>query len=183
MKRTEAATVQYTLRFHEPLRARLEEEAARHGYSLNFEMVQRLVSSLQYDDVGRVVFRDESTFELMKSLARIIRTVERDTGKTWHEDRETCDRVVVAICSFLTHILPAMMPGQSLPDAIQDAGAYRAIRGGQHASEENTSEDGGKAAAIIKRVTEFAKKATSDGGTVVTEARPQRRGRPRRQTP
>src|SRR6516165_12034553 len=50
----------------------------------------------------------------------------------------------------------------------------------------NTSEDGGTAAVIIKRVTEFAKEAektTSDGSTVVTEDRRQRRERPRRQKP
>jgi Arc-like DNA binding domain len=56
--REESATVQLRVRMKEPLRAALEQEAARHGVSMNTEIVHRLSRSFYLEQHLREATND-----------------------------------------------------------------------------------------------------------------------------
>jgi hypothetical protein len=58
MARKPADMVQLNLRFSETLRRRIEREAARHGWSMNAEIVARLEQSFSVPELARAITAD-----------------------------------------------------------------------------------------------------------------------------
>jgi hypothetical protein len=128
-KRPDTATAQLKVRLREPLRARLEAEADRNGYSLNTEIVRRLEASIRDEDIGAVLFGDRDLYHCMDALARLVRAVEMHEGKLWLEDRATYNRAVDTIHAFLKGG-PAFVVTGEWPGGIRgiaDAGALMAV--------------------------------------------------------
>lgn len=107
------------MRLREPLRARLEAEAKRNGYSLNTEIVRRLEESIREEDPGARVFGSDEMFATMDTLARLIRAIELDTGKHWDADRETYERAVETIYRLLKNI-PRLLATGEYPGGVRD---------------------------------------------------------------
>jgi hypothetical protein len=128
-ERDGTAKAQLKVRLREPLRARLEADAKRYGYSLNTEIVRRLEASIRDDDLGAIIFGGEEMFAVMDTLARIIRAVEMHTGKRWGEDPATYLRAVETICRLLKSG-PVFLRTGEYPGGIRDiadAGALAVI--------------------------------------------------------
>ena len=77
LSRDEAATVQFSLRLKEPLRARLEEQARRRGVSLNNEMIDRLSRSFDADERSRA---DGCLADLLAEVQTIRMMMEASRG-------------------------------------------------------------------------------------------------------
>jgi|SRR5262245_8868029 len=96
-KPTDIATL--SLRIREELRRQIEREAKRQDRSLNSEIVRRLENSLSDDKDAeslRAVLGDR-TGGFIRAIMTAIWLVEKQTGKRWHEDRETGDRAYLTI--------------------------------------------------------------------------------------
>jgi hypothetical protein len=124
-ERESTAKAQLKLRLREPLRARLEAEAKRNGYSLNTEIVRRLEASIRDEDIGAIMFGDAQMFGLMDFLARIIRAIEIDAGKPWTEDGETYLRTVETIYRILK--MPQVMASGKYPHGVRDIADFWAL--------------------------------------------------------
>ena len=85
-ERDESAKAQLKVRCPEPLRARLEASAKKHGFSLNSEIVLRLEGALFQSDIANTVFGDEDIFTTVYGIAQMIRCFERFEGKKLKED-------------------------------------------------------------------------------------------------
>ena len=80
-ERADTAKAQIKLRLREPLRAELEAEAKRRGFSLNMEIARRLENSLVEEKRGNIVFGDEEMFILMNTFASVLRAFEINRQK------------------------------------------------------------------------------------------------------
>ncbi len=124
--RSDTTRAQIKLRLREPLRARLETEAKKNGYSLNTEIVRRLEVSVRDQDLGAVLFRDQAMFGTMDTLARLIRAVEIHTGHRWNEDLKTYETAVEIIYKLLKNG-PRILATGDYPGGIRDFADYGAL--------------------------------------------------------
>ena len=100
-ERPDSAKAQIKLRLREPLRARLEEEAKRGGFSLNTEIARRLENSLFDDHIGSIVFQDKSVFALANTFATLVRAYQIRKEKSWQHDPEICRLAADSLCTLL----------------------------------------------------------------------------------
>jgi hypothetical protein len=129
-ERDAAAKAQLKVRLREPLRARLEAEAKRNGYSLNTEIVRRLEGSIRDDDLGAIIFGDPQIFGLMDTIARMIRAIEINDGKPWTENPATYLYGVEMIYRLLKNA-PAVIAKGEYPGGfrdIADLGALESLK-------------------------------------------------------
>jgi hypothetical protein len=124
-ERDDTAKAQLKVRLREPLRARLEAEAIRNGYSLNTEIVRRLEGSIRDDDLGAVLFGDREMFSLFDMLARLIRGIEIETGTRWTEGA-TYLRAVETIYRLLKHV-PQLIATGEYPGGVRDIADIHAL--------------------------------------------------------
>jgi hypothetical protein len=105
------------LRLPELLRARLEAEADRYGYSLNAVVVNRLEQTFRDDALGRVVFGSEERFAILDTIDRLALAVQMKTGKGW-ADEATRFQIADTVAAYLKHgaeLYAVFMSGKS-PD-------------------------------------------------------------------
>jgi hypothetical protein len=128
-ERDETAKAQIKLRLREPLRAKLEEEAKKGGFSLNSEIVRRLENSLLGDQIGSNVFDNKDVFALANIFATLVRAYQIQREKRWQEDPEICKLAADTLYTFL-NIAPELEP-DAWPGAIRtvaDQGALALIK-------------------------------------------------------
>jgi Arc-like DNA binding domain len=121
-QRDEAAKAQLKVRCPEPLRARLEAEAARHGHSLNAEIVLQLQSALNHRELGQTIFGDENIFATVNLISYVIRGCEKLGGKKLREDFENILRKSVdVVILFMRTYESDKESGVSFRDLIDSA--------------------------------------------------------------
>ena len=117
MRRPKSATVDLKVRMKEPLRAKIESSAKKHGVSLNAEIVRRTEESFRKEDrdglivakaVGGIYasFGGLPTFQAMRFLADAISLIETRTGDSWETDPKTCDEVEKACRTIFAFFRP-----------------------------------------------------------------------------
>jgi hypothetical protein len=162
-RRASSETAHLSVRLRESLRAGLEAEADRNGYSLNTEIVRRLEASLRDDDLGAILFGDREMFALMDTFARLIRAIEILNGKPFTQDPATYLHGVETIYRMLKNV-PQLLATGKYPGGIRDIADVGAL-----------------AAFSLAVEKDEARQAEKEEGAAVKE-QPRRRGRPRRQT-
>ncbi len=87
------------------LRKKLEHEAASSGLSLTQEVERRLERSFGEEENLRwafsQMFRDEALFQILHSVASVIRLIEKQRGKPWHQDPNTRHEAVLCFRDYL----------------------------------------------------------------------------------
>jgi hypothetical protein len=128
-ERNDTAKAQLKVRLREPLRARLEADAKRAGWSLNTEIVRRLEGSIRDENLGAIIFGDEQMFAVMDTLARIMRAIELRAGKRLTDDADTYNLAVETIYRFLKNAPLMIATGTYSAEIrdIADLGALAAI--------------------------------------------------------
>ena len=122
-RRAQSDTVQLKTRMKEPLRAKLEAAAEEKGISLNAEAVQRLERSFFDENTAQYLlgFAAHSMMAL-RCLGDAVAKIEGETGRTWHEDWDTRQRVKAAFESIL-EVFGAKQPAE---DRLSERGRLRA---------------------------------------------------------
>ena len=112
-RREKSDTVQLKTRMKEPLRAKLEAAAEEKGISLNAEAVQRLERSFFDENTAQYLlgFEPQSMLAL-RCLGDAVAKIEGETGRTWHEDWDTRQRVKAAFES-VVKIFGAKQPAEN----------------------------------------------------------------------
>jgi hypothetical protein len=126
-ERDDTAKAQLKVRLREPLRARLEAEAKRNGYSLNSEIVARLEASIRDSELGAIIFGDPQLFGLVDTIARVIRAAELRAGKPWTESPATYFEVVEMIYRLL-RAGPALIVTGKYPGGVRDMADIGALQ-------------------------------------------------------
>ncbi len=105
MARKKSATIDLKVRMKEPLRAQIEKAAKQAGISMNAEIVSRLQRSFGEEENLRwafsQMFRDEALFQILRSVASVIRLMEEQHGKPWHQDPNTRHEAVLCFRDYL----------------------------------------------------------------------------------
>ena len=94
------------LRTTKDLREKLEKAAGASGRSLNAEVEARLEESISRDLTRDQYFRNSGGFELMGLFAFAVELVERQTGKSWHQDYVTKEAAKTAIAAIFDGCAP-----------------------------------------------------------------------------
>jgi hypothetical protein len=93
-------------------------EAARANRSFADEVEARLTASFDWRDNIETNFGGQKSYRLFQMIAFAVRTIERDTGKRWWNDRFTFDHVKAAVDAAFEKMLP---PGESeIPARMRD---------------------------------------------------------------
>ncbi|MBR0901219.1 Arc family DNA-binding protein [Bradyrhizobium liaoningense] len=88
-------TVALTVRVREELRKRLERESQRNDRSLNNEITTRLENSFAQTERLEEIFGGARNLALFRSLSGTIASIEAQTGRSWNEDSETREEVML----------------------------------------------------------------------------------------
>jgi hypothetical protein len=130
VERDSSAKAQIKLRLREPLRAMLEEEAKKGGFSLNSEIVRRLQNSLVEEDIGAAVFHDREVFALANLFAVLVRAYQIQRKKKWSSDPEICKLAADTLCTLLSKA-PELFETGTWPGGLRtlaDQGALAIIQ-------------------------------------------------------
>jgi len=105
-----AKRAQIAVRCPEELRVKLAAAAKINEVSLNADIIRRLDASFDIEES----FGGPRLFNHMLMLSRLIAAVETQHGKSWIEDRATCDDAAEAASAFFA-VLGPLLAGKKFP--------------------------------------------------------------------